>query len=103
MHKFLSWVFINLRSACFGLFSPSSGATFFEAWRPDVPAYTNGHKASKNVASDDRLKSPKHVEHLMINKGSLLRICASSRSTAGFGGLGVPEFADSNPALAVGF
>ena len=57
------------RSTGFGLLSPSSGATFFEAvyrngYKPDVPT-------SKNVAPDDGLKSPKHVERLMINKDSL--------------------------------
>ena len=37
-----------------------------------VPAYTNCDiQLQKNVAPDDGLKSPKHVEHLMINKDSL--------------------------------
>ena len=48
------------RFTCFGLLSPSSEA-----------AYTNCDTASKNVASDDGLKSPKHVKRLMINKDSL--------------------------------
>ena len=41
------------------------------AVRPDVPAYTNCDTASRNVAPDDGLKSPKHVERLKINKDSL--------------------------------
>ena len=36
-----------------------------------VPAYTNCHIQLQNVAPDDGLKSPKHVEHLMINKDTL--------------------------------
>ena len=36
-----------------------------------VPAYTNCDIQLQNVAPDDGLKSPKHVEHLMINKDSL--------------------------------
>ena len=33
--------------------------------------YQLRYTASKNVARDDGLRSPKHVEHLMINKDSL--------------------------------
>ena len=36
-----------------------------------VPAYTNSDIQNQNVAPDDGLKSPKHVEHLMINKDTL--------------------------------
>jgi hypothetical protein len=39
--------------------------------QPDAPAYTNCDIALENFAPDDGLKSPKHVEHLMINKDSL--------------------------------
>jgi hypothetical protein len=39
--------------------------------QPDVPPYTNCDIQLKNVAPDDGLKSPKHVEHLMINKDTL--------------------------------
>ena len=39
--------------------------------QPDVPAYTNSDIQLQNVAPDDGLNSPKHVEHLMINKDSL--------------------------------
>jgi hypothetical protein len=39
--------------------------------QPDVPAYTNRDIQLQNVAPDDGLKSPKHVEHLMINKETL--------------------------------
>ena len=39
--------------------------------QPDVPAYTNCDVQLQNVAPDDGLKSPKHVEHLMINKDTL--------------------------------
>ena len=39
--------------------------------QPDVPAFTNCGKQLQNVAPDDGLKSPKHVEHLMINKVTL--------------------------------
>ena len=38
---------------------------------PDVPAYTNCDIQLQNIASDDGLKSPKHVERLMINKDTL--------------------------------
>ena len=41
------------------------------AVQPDVPAYTNCDIQLQNVAPDDGLKSPKHVEHLMINKDTL--------------------------------
>jgi hypothetical protein len=72
--------------------SPSSGATFYKLYiaytgicryhtsgccvaittqQPDVPAYTNCDIQLQNVAPDDGLKSPKHVEHLMINKDTL--------------------------------
>ena len=37
----------------------------------DAPAYTNCDMQFQNVAPDDGLKSPKHVEHLMINKDTL--------------------------------
>ena len=37
----------------------------------DVPAYTNSDIQLQNVAPDDGLKSPKHVEHLMINEDTL--------------------------------
>ena len=40
--------------------------------QPGVPAYTNCDIQLQNVAPDDGLKSPKHVEHLMINKDTLL-------------------------------
>ena len=33
-------------------------------------AYTNDDIQLQNAAPDDGLKSPKHVEHLMINKDS---------------------------------
>ena len=36
-----------------------------------VPAYTNSDIQFQNVAPDDGLKSPKHVERLMINKDTL--------------------------------
>ena len=36
-----------------------------------VPAYTNCYIQLQNVAPDHALKSPKHVEHLMINKDTL--------------------------------
>jgi hypothetical protein len=39
--------------------------------QPHVPAYTNCDIQLQNVAPDDGLKSPKHVEHLMINKDTL--------------------------------
>ena len=59
------------RSTCFGLFSPSSGATFCIALQqPDVPAYTKCDIQLQNAAPDDGLKSPKHVKRLMINKDS---------------------------------
>ena len=47
---------------------PMSGCC---AQQPDVPAYTNCDIQLQNVAPDDGLKSPKHVEHLMINKDTL--------------------------------
>ena len=65
-------------SACFGLFSASSGTTFFFlklyiaiSISRCVPAYTNCDIQLQNVATDDGLKSPKHVEHLMFNKDTL--------------------------------
>ena len=39
--------------------------------QPDVPAYTKCNVQLQNVAPEDGLKSPKHVEHLMINKDTL--------------------------------
>ena len=39
--------------------------------QPDIPAYTSGDIQLQNVTPDDGLKSPKHVEHLMINKDTL--------------------------------
>ena len=36
-----------------------------------VPAYTNCDIQLQNIAPDDGLKSPKHVERLMINKDTL--------------------------------
>jgi hypothetical protein len=33
-----------------------------------VPAYANDDVQLQNAAPDDGLKSPKHVEHLMVNK-----------------------------------
>ena len=39
--------------------------------RPDLLAYTNCDIQLQNVAPDDGLKCPKHVEHLMINKDTL--------------------------------
>ena len=36
-----------------------------------ISAYTNCDIQLQNVAPDDGLKSPKHVEHLMINKDTL--------------------------------
>ena len=56
------------RSTCFGLFSPSSGATFLKLYRNGISRYVRlvgGYSFKK------RLKSPKHVERLMINKDSL--------------------------------
>ena len=44
---------------------------YWLAVRPDVPAYTNCDIQLQNVAPDDGLKSPKHAEHLMINKDTL--------------------------------
>ena len=44
------------------------------AWQqPDVPAYMcrNCDIQLQNVAPDDGLKIPKHVEHLMVNKDTL--------------------------------
>jgi hypothetical protein len=41
------------------------------AQQPDVPAYTNCDTQLQNFAPDDGLKSPKHVEHLIINKDTL--------------------------------
>ena len=37
----------------------------------DIPAYINCDIQLQNVAPDDGLKGPKHVEHLMINKDTL--------------------------------
>ena len=67
------------RSTCFGLLSPSPGATFCEAVyqlvysfkKRFLKVYTNWYITSKNVAPGDGLKRPKHVERLMINKDSL--------------------------------
>ena len=39
--------------------------------QPDVPAYTNCDIHLQNVAPDDGLEIPKHLEHLMINKDTL--------------------------------
>ena len=39
--------------------------------QPDVPVYTNCDIQLQNLIPDDGLKSPKHVEHLMINKDTL--------------------------------
>jgi hypothetical protein len=36
-----------------------------------VSAYANCDIQHQNVAPDDGLKSPKHIEHLMINKDTL--------------------------------
>ena len=36
-----------------------------------VPAYTKCDIQLQNVAPDDGLKGPKHVQHLMINKDTL--------------------------------
>ena len=36
-----------------------------------VTAYTNCDIQLQNIAADDGLKSPKHVEYLMINKDTL--------------------------------
>ena len=58
-------LFIIKHSTCFGLSSPSSGATFVEA------VYRNWYTAPTNVVPDDGLESPKHVECLMINKDTL--------------------------------
>ena len=49
---------------------------FFEAvyrswYKPVRLAYTNCDIQLQNVAPDDGLNSPKHVEHLMINKDTL--------------------------------
>ena len=41
------------------------------AQQPDVPAYTSCDIQLQNVAPDDGLQSPKHVERLMINKDTL--------------------------------
>ena len=46
------------------------GYSHTAAWRM-VPAYTNCDIQLQNVAPDDGLKSPKHVERLMINKDTL--------------------------------
>ena len=95
-------LFIIKCSTCFARFSPSSiirsdvlelyiaigisryhksgSCTVITAQQPHVPAYTNCDIQLQNIASDDGLKSPKHVEHLMINK-DIIRICASSWST----------------------
>ena len=40
-------------------------------WYQLIPAYTSCDIQFQNVAPDDGLKSPKHVEHLMINKDTL--------------------------------
>ena len=37
----------------------------------DVPAYTNCDVQLQHAAPDDGLNSPKHGEHLMINKDTL--------------------------------
>ena len=47
------------------------GAVYGNWYKPDVPAYTNCDIQLQNVAPDDGLKSPKHVELLMINKDTL--------------------------------
>ena len=47
------------------------GAVHRNWYKPDVPAYTNCDIQLQNVALDDGLKSPKHVEHLMINKDTI--------------------------------
>ena len=50
------------------------GAVYRNWYKPiclAVPAYTNCDIQLQNIAADDGLKSPKHVEHLMINKDSL--------------------------------
>ena len=39
--------------------------------QPHVSAYTSCDIQHQNVAPDDGLKSPKHVEHLMTNKNTL--------------------------------
>ena len=36
-----------------------------------IPTYANCDIQLQNVAPDDGLKSPKHVEHLMVNKDAL--------------------------------
>ena len=72
-------LFIIKCSTCFGLFSPSSGCcVLITTQQPDVPAYTNCDIQLQNFAPDDGLKSAKHVERLMINKDTLISICASS-------------------------
>ena len=84
-NSYIVSLFIITYATCFGLFIPTSGVTFGAVHRnwykpvrlavasqqPDVPAYTNFDIQLQNVAPDDGLKSPKHVEHLMINKNTL--------------------------------
>ena len=49
----------------------------YRNWYKPVPygwllcGYTNSDIQTQNVAPDDGLKSPKHAEHLMINKDTL--------------------------------
>ena len=51
-------ILIIKRSTCFGLLSPSQ--TY------GTGLYQLRYTASKNVAPDDGLKSPKHVAHLNV-------------------------------------
>ena len=44
------------------------GAVYRNWYKPVRLAYTNYDIQLQNVAPDDGLKSPKHVEHLIINK-----------------------------------
>ena len=59
------------RSTCFHHQERRFGAVYCNWYKPVRLAYTNCDTASKNIAPDNGLKSPKHVERLMINKDSL--------------------------------
>ena len=47
------------------------GVVYRNWYKPDVLAYTSCYILLQNVAPDVGLDSPKHVEHLMINKDTL--------------------------------
>ena len=76
------FLFIIKRSTCFGLFSPSSGTTFFESLYRNysLTRYKTSilclfcyslkqlrYTATRNVAPDNGLKNLKYVERLMFN------------------------------------